>query len=389
MPLRVDLSILNQKGTPAFYSDTFANRPAFGFAGRVFISTDTAAIYEDTGTSWTLISNVSSGAGTLEQVTTNGNTTTKGIVVTSGNVAIGTATASAPLDIHTTGTAAQFNGTGTNNAYVVFQNAGTSKWRIGNTYNAGANSLDIYNTTLATTALSFAGSNSNATFINNVSAISYDGTATDGNYFLRNEDVEFRNHAIADSIRLVGRSNNTQAYFYYGSTGNNYFGYNGSSFILSGSNFLVNTTTDAGNKFQVNGNGYISTNLGIGSSSVTNGTTYGGGGQTNPLKISGGNYPCLEINSTTDGGGSIQFTYGINLPNQVKGGIGFNSAGGAANEFNIFNVTNGIMTFGTNNTTRFTIKANGTLNIATIPTSSVGLSSGDIYSNAGILTRVP
>jgi hypothetical protein len=257
MPLRVDLNILNQKGTPAFYSDTFANRPAYGFAGRVFISTDTAAIYEDTGTSWTLISNVSSGAGTLQQVTTNGNTSTNNIVLdgsqlyvnngasnsriyydnassypgsstfavfgnytigggvrlevnnnndtlilnadytaqfigsvtapylTLSNLAqggilfasstglisqktanfywdnvnnrlgIGNNSPGAPLDVHGTGTAAQFNGTGTNNAYIVFQSAGTSKWRIGNTYNAGANTLDIYNSSTASNALSF------------------------------------------------------------------------------------------------------------------------------------------------------------------------------------------------------------------------------------------
>jgi trimeric autotransporter adhesin len=155
MRLGVDLSILNQKGTPAFYSDIFANRPAFGFAGRVFISTDTGAIYEDTGTAWVLIADAGAGTtGTLQQVTTNGNTTTQGLVVTSGNVAIGTATAGAPLDIHSTGTNAQFNGTGTNNAYVFFQNAGTSKWRLGNFYNAGANSFDIHDTTNATTRIS-------------------------------------------------------------------------------------------------------------------------------------------------------------------------------------------------------------------------------------------
>jgi len=51
----LDLSILNQKGTPMFNSDTFANRPAFGIVGRIFISTDTAAIYRDTGTAWDLI----------------------------------------------------------------------------------------------------------------------------------------------------------------------------------------------------------------------------------------------------------------------------------------------------------------------------------------------
>lgn len=51
----LDLSILNQKGTPMFYSDIFANRPAFGIVGRIFISTDTAQIFRDTGTSWVLI----------------------------------------------------------------------------------------------------------------------------------------------------------------------------------------------------------------------------------------------------------------------------------------------------------------------------------------------
>lgn len=156
MPLRVNNNILNQKGTPAFFSDTFANRPAFGFAGRVFISTDTGAIYEDTGTAWTLIADAGAGTtGTLQQVTTNGNTTSQGLVVTAGNVAIGTATAGAPLDIHSTGTVAQFNGTGTNNAYVFFQNAGTNKWRFGNNYNANANSLDIFNSGLAAVVASF------------------------------------------------------------------------------------------------------------------------------------------------------------------------------------------------------------------------------------------
>ena len=60
----LDLSILNQKGTPMFYSDIFANRPAFGVVGRIFISTDTSQIFRDTGTTWSLIAD---GTG----VTTN------------------------------------------------------------------------------------------------------------------------------------------------------------------------------------------------------------------------------------------------------------------------------------------------------------------------------
>jgi hypothetical protein len=272
MPLRVDLSILNQKGTPAFYSDIFANRPAAGFAGRVFISTDTGAIYEDTGTTWTLIADAGAGTtGTLQQVTTNGNTTTQGVNITAGGLSantvnvngdgaftggalsikqyasapanvtgynsissqtsghyfsasqggsfknflfdpssltdvtlrsytmpnasgtlaissnplgigsvvfagtggilsesnatffwdntnkrlgIGNAAPGAPLDVHGTGTAAQFNGTGTNNAYLIFQNAGANKWRVGNLYNAGANSFEFVDAARSTNVMS-------------------------------------------------------------------------------------------------------------------------------------------------------------------------------------------------------------------------------------------
>jgi hypothetical protein len=174
MSLRVNYNILNQKGTPAFYSDIFANRPAAGFAGRVFISTDTGAIYEDTGSARTLIADAGAGTtGTLQQVTTNGNTTSLGLVVTAGNVAIGTSTAGAPLDIHGTGTIAQFNGTGTNNAYVFFQNAGTNKWRFGNNYNANANSLDFFNSGLAAVVASF---NANGSLLLNYNLAIKQGT---------------------------------------------------------------------------------------------------------------------------------------------------------------------------------------------------------------------
>jgi hypothetical protein len=38
----------------------------------------------------------------------------------------------------------QLNGTSTNNSYLLFQNSGTGKWRIGNLYNAGANTFEIH-----------------------------------------------------------------------------------------------------------------------------------------------------------------------------------------------------------------------------------------------------
>jgi hypothetical protein len=191
MGFSYNVNVLNQKGSPAIYTDTFANRPTAGYVGRLFISTDTSAIYEDTGTSWTLIANVSSGAGTLEQVTTNGNTTTKGISISAGGLStnsltdtdltlgsvlfagaaglvtqdnaafffddtnnrlgINTTTPTNTLDLHYAGTGSTMgiNNTAGNQSAIVFVNTGVNKWRIGN---SATNTFDIYNSALASIA---------------------------------------------------------------------------------------------------------------------------------------------------------------------------------------------------------------------------------------------
>jgi len=73
-----DSSVLNQFGSPSINSNTFANRPAAGQTGRLFVSTDTLVLYRDNGTSWQVVS-ATGATQNLEQTTTNGNTTTKGI----------------------------------------------------------------------------------------------------------------------------------------------------------------------------------------------------------------------------------------------------------------------------------------------------------------------
>jgi hypothetical protein len=193
MGFSYNVNVLNQKGSPAIYTDTFANRPSPGYAGRLFISSDTSAIYEDTGTAWTLIANVSSGAGTLEQVTTNGNTTTKGISISAGGLStnsltdtaltlgsvlfagaaglvtqdnpsffwddtnnrlgLNTVTPSNTLDVHFAGSGSSIgiNNTAGNAATIVFANTGVNKWRIGNT---AGNTFDIINVFTATSAIS-------------------------------------------------------------------------------------------------------------------------------------------------------------------------------------------------------------------------------------------
>jgi hypothetical protein len=76
--ITLDLSILNQKGTPMFNSDIFANRPNFGIPGRIFISTDTLEIYRDTGSAWDQLGG-GGGGGTISGT------------IAAGQVAFGTA----------------------------------------------------------------------------------------------------------------------------------------------------------------------------------------------------------------------------------------------------------------------------------------------------------
>jgi hypothetical protein len=66
--------ILNQRGTPMFFSDVLANRPTFGIVGRIFIATDSPyGLFRDTGTSWVQIAGSGgggiSGSGAAGQVT--------------------------------------------------------------------------------------------------------------------------------------------------------------------------------------------------------------------------------------------------------------------------------------------------------------------------------
>ena len=100
--------------------------------------------------------------------------------------------------------------------------------------------------------------------------------------------------------------------------------------------------------------------LAIGSTSVTNGTAFGGGGQVNVAKLASSGYPCLQISTTSGGGSSVQFTNS----DTVNGVIGYNASGGT-NEFTVNNSLSGALTFGTNNTERARIDSSGNVGIGT------------------------
>ena len=229
MPIGISNGVLNQKNAPAIYEDIFANRPAAGFSGRIFISTDTSQIFVDNGTSWVLIANTGIGStGNLQVVTTNGNTTNTGIAITAGGLATnavqitsltgaggvlftdgsgninqdvtnlvwddtnyrlgigGTGAPSAPLDIHdsSTNVQIQLNATSTNNSTLAFQNASVGKWRLGNLYSAGANLFHIYNTSNASIAMQITSANA-TTFNGSVTGTSLIKSGGTSNQFLK------------------------------------------------------------------------------------------------------------------------------------------------------------------------------------------------------------
>jgi len=165
-----------------FNSDTFANRPAFGIVGRIFISTDTKEFFRDTGTSWELIggpgSGTITGSGAATQVAFwNGASTITGSNnlfwdSTNNYLGISTNTPTTALDVHhSTSSGAIFNQTtGTNNNTINFQTSGAGRWRIGNFYTAGADDFGIFDvvgslqqlTILKTTGQTFIGAKTTA-----------------------------------------------------------------------------------------------------------------------------------------------------------------------------------------------------------------------------------
>jgi hypothetical protein len=154
--ITLDLSILNQKGTPMFYSDTLALRPAFGIAGRIFIAIDSPyGIFRDTGSAWDQIAGSGGGggiggSGTATQIAFFSAATTLTSSAnlfwdnTNARLGVNTATPSSSLDVHSTSQAIiQANNTTLGNAFLTFLLQDVGKWQLGNVYNAGDNYFRI------------------------------------------------------------------------------------------------------------------------------------------------------------------------------------------------------------------------------------------------------
>jgi hypothetical protein len=290
---QIDLSILNQRQTPAFYADVLANRPAAGFVGRIFISTNTFAFFRDNGTSWDLIggsgTGTVTGSGAAGQVSFwNGASSITGNNdlfwdSVNGHLGIGTNVPGTALQIdHDQNQFIRLNQTtATNDTKIAFQNSGIALWRIGNSYNAGANDFGIYDVV---------GSIQPVTVKKTTGQVLI-GTSTVGSGKLVVASATGDNHiqivgATSPSLRIdsaesgptkrigiglatavnnfIQNSQNLDMCIFNGSTsaaGNMLFGIYDTSLaniqeaarISSARNFLVGTTIDGGQRLQISG----------------------------------------------------------------------------------------------------------------------------------------
>lgn len=441
----LDLSILNQKGTPMFNSDIFANRPAFGIVGRIFISTDTAQIYRDTGTAWDLIAdggssstNIYNSNGTLSgnRVLSDGGfglsftpTTHIGTAAIggggSGKLIVGSSTADNGIQIFGANSPsiridnAQSGGTqrfviglatATNN-FIQGSTAGNfcistasaapllfGMWQTSNSSEVmrinTTNNLLVGTTTDAGFRLSVVGGN--AYYSGNI-LIGSTNSGADGLGIEPQLNVSFVEGSGQSYVNLFRQLNTAGAVLAQGYKRSLTGGFASSFSAATSKAAIVVGETDGNIAFYSdsattvpNGTNITPTSKMILSNDGTLlinsfDTT---GNRTNPFNVLTltANNPNAPFDKF---GGAILFknnSYVSGVVNSARIRSFINDGGGLEGGGFIFETT---LTAGGTLTPSLTIKYTQVINIANMPTSAVGLVSGDLYRTANVVNIVP
>lgn len=302
---QIDLSILNQRQTPAFYADVLANRPPAGFIGRIFVSTNTFEFYRDNGTGWDIIggpgAGTVTGGGSLYRVAIWNSTSSIGesnnliFDFSTNRLGIGTNAPGTALDVHSTqSTILQLNQTSINDTRIAFQLSGAALWRIGNFYNGGANDFELFDVIGAQAAITVKKTSGQVligtTTVGSGKLVVASSTGDNGVQIVGASAPSLRiDNAASGPTKRAGLGISTAVNnFIQGSADRDFCIFNGSttaaSPILFGvydtgltnvqeaarfsaaRNFLVNTTTDSGFRLDVNGTVRFNNTLNVGNS---------------------------------------------------------------------------------------------------------------------------
>lgn len=285
----VDFNILNQLGSPAFNSNTLANRPAPGYVGRLFVSIDTFALYRDNGTGWDLIG--ASGGGsvlgtgvstrvafwdTTNSISSNANLYWDN---TNNRLGIGTDTPNYILDIQELPELIVNFNSGAGKSLLQFSNLGTAKYSVGYVYDVTLPHFQIYDELGAKNVFGvlqsnrFVGINYQFTGASDIPRYTFDvfgNAGITGDTHLGYDVINLQAHFLSTGKRFYteigGLTNGIDIDFNTRlvTLGNvfNYFqlDLNTDQIYAFTNNFLINTTTSVGTKFQVNGDTYIKGN---------------------------------------------------------------------------------------------------------------------------------
>jgi hypothetical protein len=174
------------------------------------------------------------------------------------------------------------------------------------------------------------------------------------------------------------------------------FGTNGAirMTIFAGGNVGINTTTDAGFRLDVNGTARVSGNFQA-NANVIFGTSNGFYWDSATQRLGlGTNSPQVVFHIQTGTSEKLRLETSGTIGNFVtfynsgvrKGYLGRSSSNDDLVYFN--EAATGNLIFGSNGTERMRIKSNGVINMSAIPTSSAGLSAGDVWNDGGTLKIV-
>jgi hypothetical protein len=331
----IDLSILNQRQTPAFFADTFANRPAASFVGRVFISTDTYDLYRDTGSAWVLLS-PSSTAG----VTGSGS---------NGSIALWNGTDTITYDVNLL-----WDGTENSLTANKFVKAGGTSAQIlaadGSSITAGTNITISGGTISASGGITGSGAINQVAFFSGASAITGENNLfwdSTNNHFGINTNtpgtsldvhhdqstIAILNQTIATNDARIGFQNNGVGLWRIG------------AFYNAGSNdFAIFDAVNSLERFSVKNTGQTF----VGSQTTTSGRfVVNSAVSDNHIVVIGANAPSLRINNAGTGA-TQQIGFGISTAanNFIQGSVNgdmcvFNSNTTASPIlFGVFNGTN-------------------------------------------------